>query len=57
MTHLRPTNAKLHDRALRILMEIHGIPIEIAKGYLDQYEKVHIASEALTRDGYSPKVQ
>jgi len=57
MTHLRPTNAKLHDRALRILMEIHEIPKEIAERYLDQHKKVHLAAEALTKDGYSPKVQ
>jgi len=57
MTHLRPTNAKLQDRALRILMEIHEIPKEIAERYLDQHQKVHLAAEALTKDGYSPKVQ
>ncbi len=55
MTHLRPTNAKLHDRALRILMEIHEVPKEIAERYLQKHEKVHLASEALTSAGYSPK--
>jgi len=53
MTHLRPTNAKLQDRALRILMEGHGISQEIATEYLERFGKVHHASVALIRDGFA----
>lgn len=52
MTHLRPTNAKLHERALRMLMKGHSISRDVAEGYLKDYGKVYLASEALVRDGY-----
>lgn len=55
MTHLKATNAKLQDRALRMLMESHGISKEIAAEYLVLYGKVHLASEALIEKGF-PKV-
>jgi N-acetylmuramic acid 6-phosphate etherase len=53
MTHLRPTNTKLLDRAHRILVESHGISKELAGEYLNRYGKVHHASEALIRDGFA----
>ena len=46
MTHLRPSNLKLQDRARRMIMEATGLGAEQADEYLRQYGQVHRAVEA-----------
>lgn len=52
MTHLKPTNAKLKERAIRMLLERHEISLEMAEEYLNKFGKVHLASEALVHNGH-----
>ncbi|NBW32602.1 MAG: N-acetylmuramic acid 6-phosphate etherase [Cytophagia bacterium] len=46
MTHLRPSNYKLQERARRMIMEATGLVAEQADEYLRKYGQVHRAVEA-----------
>ena len=46
MTHLRPGNNKLQDRACRMIMKATGMDRDRAADYLQRYGRVHLAVDA-----------
>ncbi|MFZ9680615.1 MAG: N-acetylmuramic acid 6-phosphate etherase [Bacteroidia bacterium] len=54
MTHLRPSNFKLQERALRMIREATGMSEEEAATYLQEYGQVHRAVLAFNQKNQSP---
>ena len=54
MTHLRPSNHKLQERALRMIQEATGLGVEEAASYLKEYGQVHRAVLAFRQQNPSP---
>ena len=54
MTHLRPSNLKLQDRARRMIMEATGLGAEQADQYLRQHGQVHRAVQAYRQSPNQP---
>ena len=53
MTHLRPSNFKLQERALRMIREATGMSEEEAATYLQEYGQVYRAVLAFNQKNQS----